>query len=32
MIDNVALLRAQTRLFIDALGEAAGQASEPFQP
>ena len=32
VIDNVALLRAQTRLFIDALGEAAGQASEPFQP
>jgi hypothetical protein len=32
VIDNVALLQAQTRLFVDALGEAAGQASEPFQP
>ncbi|WP_299009282.1 hypothetical protein [uncultured Caulobacter sp.] len=32
VIDNVALLRAQTRLFVDALGEAAGQTPEPFQP
>lgn len=32
VIDNIALLRAQTRLFVDALGEAAGQTPEPFQP
>lgn len=32
VIDNVALLRAQTALFVAALGEAAGEVSEPFQP
>lgn len=32
VIDNIALLRAQTRLFTTALGDAAGEAPEPFQP
>ena len=32
VIDNVALLQAQTRLFTAALGDAAGEAPEPFQP
>lgn len=32
VIDNVALLQSQTRLFVAALGEAAGEAPEPFQP
>ncbi|PZR34761.1 hypothetical protein [Caulobacter segnis] len=32
VIDNLALLQAQTRLFVSALGDAAGQAPEPFQP
>lgn len=32
VIDNVALLQSQTRLFVAALGEAAGAAPEPFQP
>lgn len=32
VIDNIALLQAQTRLFVAALGEAAGEAPEPFQP
>ncbi len=32
VIDNIALLQAQTRLFVTALGEAAGEAAEPFQP
>lgn len=32
VIDNVVLLRAQTALFVAALGEAAGEAPEPFAP
>lgn len=32
VIENVALLQAQTRLFTTALGDAAGEAPEPFQP
>ncbi|ADG09586.1 hypothetical protein B7G68_05600 [Caulobacter segnis] len=32
VIDNIALLQSQTRLFVAALGEAAGAAPEPFQP
>ncbi|MDR6627973.1 hypothetical protein [Caulobacter segnis] len=32
VIDNIALLQSQTRLFVAALGEAAGEAPEPFQP
>lgn len=32
VIDNVALLQAQTRLFVAALGDAAGETPEPFQP
>lgn len=32
VIDNVALLRSQTALFVTALGEAAGEVPEMFQP
>jgi len=32
VIDNVALLKSQTALFVAALGEAAGEAPETFQP
>lgn len=32
VIDNVALLRAQTALFVATLGPIAGEAAEPFQP
>jgi len=32
VIENVALLRVQAALFIAALGPAAGEAAEPFQP
>jgi hypothetical protein len=32
VIDNIALLQSQTRLFVAVLGEAAGEAAEPFQP
>ena len=32
VIENVALLRRQTDLFMATLGEAAGEAPETFQP
>nr|WP_295107276.1 hypothetical protein [uncultured Caulobacter sp.] len=32
LIDNIALLRTQTSLFVSALGEAAGEAPEVFEP
>lgn len=32
VIDNVALLRTQTALFVAALGEAAGEIPETFEP
>jgi len=32
VIDNIALLQSQPRLFVAALGGAAGAAPEPFQP
>lgn len=32
VIDNIALLRAQTSLFVSALGDAAGEPAETFQP
>jgi hypothetical protein len=32
VIDNVALLRAQASLFVSALGDAAGETAETFQP
>ena len=32
VIDNLVLLRSQTALFVAALGEAAGEAPETFQP
>lgn len=32
VIDNVALLQAQTRLFAATLGDAAGEPPAPFQP
>ncbi|HJV40819.1 hypothetical protein [Caulobacter sp.] len=32
VIENVALLRAQTALFVATLGPIAGEAPEPFQP
>ncbi|UAL09438.1 hypothetical protein [Caulobacter segnis] len=32
VIDNVALLRAQTALFVGVLGEATGETPETFQP
>ena len=32
VIDNVALLKSQTALFVAALGEQAGEAPEMFQP
>ncbi len=32
VIENVALLRSQTALFVAALGEHAGEPPEPFQP
>jgi len=32
VIDNVALLRTQASLFISALGDAAGEAPEAFEP
>ena len=31
-IDNLVLLKSQTALFVAALGDAAGEASETFQP
>lgn len=32
VIDNVALLKSQTALFVAALGDAAARASEAFEP
>lgn len=32
VIENVALLRVQTSLFVSALGEAAGEPPEAFEP
>lgn len=32
VIENLTLLRNQAALFVEALGEAAGQAAEVFQP
>lgn len=32
VIDNIALLRTQTSLFVSALGETAGEAPEAFEP
>jgi hypothetical protein len=32
VIENVALLKSQTALFVAALGDAAGDAAETFQP
>lgn len=32
MIDNIALLRGQSALFIAALGDQAAEAPETFQP
>jgi hypothetical protein len=32
VIDNLVLLKSQTALFAAALGEAAGEAAETFQP
>lgn len=32
VIDNVALLKSQTALFVTALGDTAGEAPEAFQP
>lgn len=32
VIDNVGLLRTQASLFVSALGEAAGESPESFQP
>lgn len=32
VIDNVALLKSQTALFVAALGEHAGETAEAFQP
>lgn len=32
VIDNIALLRTQTSLFVSALGEHAGEAPEAFEP
>ncbi|MBO9546660.1 hypothetical protein [Caulobacter sp.] len=32
VIDNIALLRTQTSLFVSALEEAAGEAPEAFEP
>lgn len=32
VIDNIALLQSQTRLFVAALGEAAGESPETFRP
>ncbi|ACL96160.2 hypothetical protein [Caulobacter vibrioides] len=32
VIDNLVLLRSQTALFVAALGEAADEAPETFQP
>ncbi len=32
VIENVALLRSQAALFVEALGDHAGEAPEAFQP
>lgn len=32
VIENVTLLRAQTALFVTALGDAVGETPETFQP
>ncbi|NQE62533.1 hypothetical protein [Caulobacter sp. RHG1] len=32
VLENIALLKSQSALFITALGEAAGEVAETFQP